>query len=203
MAEVAAADVKKLRAKTGAGMMECKKALVDGKGDLEAAVRILRERGIARAEKKSSRTASEGLIHSYIHGAGKIGVLIEVNCETDFVARTDQFQALVNNLAMQVAANPQTQCVDQEEVPEALLASEREILIRQSESSGKPAEVIEKMVQGRLKKFFEEICLLEQPFIKDDKKKVADVVKEAIGALGENICVRRFARFQLGEEISR
>lgn len=201
MAEVTAADVKNLREKTGVGMMECKKALVEAGGDIEAAIKLLREKGAAKAEKRMGRTASEGIVHSYIHGVGKIGVLIEVNCETDFVARTDDFKDLANNLAMQVAANPQIQCVSQEEVPESVLQGEREILAKQAESSGKPPEVVEKMVEGRLKKFYQEICLLDQPFIKDDKKKVSDIVKEAVGTIGENISVRRFARFQLGEEL--
>jgi len=201
MAEISAADVKTLREKTGVGMMECKKALAQAGGDMEAAVKLLRETGAAKAEKRMGRATSEGVVHSYIHGGGKLGVLVEINCETDFVARTDRFQSLANDIAMQVAANPQTQCVSQDQVPENLLAAEKEILAKQAESSGKPAEVIAKMVEGRLNKFYEEICLLDQPFIKDDKKTVDDVVKEAIGQTGENISVRRFARFQLGEEL--
>jgi len=201
MAEVTAAEVKKLREKTGVGMMECKKALVEAGGDVDAAIKLLREKGAAKAEKRLGRTTSEGLVHAYIHGGGRIGVLIEVNCETDFVARTDDFQELTNNLAMQVAANPQTQCVSQEDVPEDILNAEQEILTKQAESSGKPPQVVQKMVEGRLKKFCEEICLLEQPYIKDDKKTVSEVVKEVIGTVGENISVRRFVRFQLGEEL--
>lgn len=201
MAEISAADVKNLRERTGVGMMECKKALSQAGGDMDAAIRILRETGAAKAEKRMGRATTEGLIHSYIHGGGKLGVLVEINCETDFVARTDKFQTLANDIAMQVAANPQIQCISQDQVPEELLAAEREILTKQAEGSGKPAEVIAKMVEGRLKKFYEEICLLDQPFIKDDKKTVGDMVKEAIGQIGENISVRRFARFQLGEEL--
>lgn len=201
MAEISAADVKTLREKTGVGMMECKKALSQAGGDMDAAIKILRETGAAKAEKRMGRATSEGLVHSYIHGGGKLGVLVEINCETDFVARTDHFQTLANDIAMQVAANPQTQCVTKVQVPEKLLAAEREILTKQSEGSGKPPEVIAKMVEGRLKKFYAEICLLDQPFVKDDKKTVDDIVKEAISQTGENISVRRFARFQLGEEL--
>jgi len=200
MAEISAADVMKLREKTGVGMMECKKALVDTGGDLEAAVKLLREKGAAKAEKRMGRSTSEGIVHAYIHGGGRIGVLIEVNCETDFVARTDQFKVLVNDLAMQVAANPQIRSVSHEDLPESLIEAEKDIYRKQAEASGKPAAVIEKMVDGRIAKYYEEVCLLDQPFIKDDKKKISDLVKEAIVATGENISVRRFARFQLGEE---
>lgn len=201
MAEIAAADVMKLREKTGVGMMECKKALVETHGDMEAAVKLLREKGAAKAEKRMGRATSEGTVHAYIHGGGRIGVLIEVNCETDFVARTDKFKALVNDLAMQVAANPQTRSVSREGLPVSVVEAEREIYRKQAEASGKPAAVIEKMVEGRLSKFYEEVCLVDQPFIKDDKKKVDDLVKEAIVSTGENISVRRFSRFQLGEEL--
>lgn len=201
MAEIAAADVMKLREKTGVGMMECKKALVETHGDMEAAIKLLREKGAAKAEKRMGRATSEGTVHAYIHGGGRIGVLIEVNCETDFVARTDQFRSLVNDLAMQVAANPQTRSVSREGLPASIIEAEKEIFRKQAETSGKPAAVIEKMVEGRLGKFYEEVCLLDQPFIKDDKKKVGDLVKEAIVSTGENITVRRFSRFQLGEEL--
>jgi elongation factor Ts len=201
MAEIVAADVKKLREKTGVGMMECKKALVEAEGDIDAAIKLLREKGAAKAEKRMGRTTTEGLVHSYIHGVGRIGVLVEVNCETDFVARTDDFRELANNLAMQIAANPQIQCVSQEQIPESVLHTEKEILTKQAATSGKPPEVVEKMVEGRLKKFYQEVCLLDQAYIKDDKKSVSDIIKEAVGTLGENICVRRFARFQLGEEL--
>ncbi len=200
MAGISAADVKELRDKTGVAMMDCKKALTEANGDLAAAVKILRERGAAKAEKRSGRETAEGVIHSYIHGNGRIGVLLELNCETDFVARNENFVALANDLAMQVAANPQIHAVKREELDEAFLQSEKEILMKQSESSGKPAAIIEKMVEGRMKKIYEEVCLLEQPFIKDDKKKVSDIITEAIQTTGENISVRRFARFQLGGE---
>jgi elongation factor Ts len=202
MAEIAAAVVMKLREKTGVGMMECKKALVEASGDMGAAVKLLREKGAAKAEKRMGRATSEGMVHAYIHGGGRIGVLIEVNCETDFVARTDQFKGLVNDLAMQVAANPQTRGVAKEDLPDSLIEAEKEIYAKQAESSGKPAAVIAKMVEGRLAKFYEEVCLIDQPFIKDDKKKIDDLIKEAITTTGENISVRRFARFQLGEEVS-
>lgn len=201
MAEINAADVMKLREKTGVGMMECKKALVDTSGDMEAAVKLLREKGAAKAEKRMGRSASEGLVHAYIHGGGRIGVLIEVNCETDFVARTDQFKSLVNDLAMQVAANPQIRSVSHESLPESIIEAEKDIFRKQAEASGKPAAVIEKMVEGRIAKYFEEVCLLDQPFIKDDKKKISDLIKEAIVTTGENISVKRFSRFQLGEEV--
>ncbi|MCA9413626.1 MAG: translation elongation factor Ts [Candidatus Omnitrophica bacterium] len=201
MAGISAADVKELRDKTGVAMMDCKKALTEAEGDMEKAVKILREKGAAKAEKRSGRETSEGLIHSYIHGNGKIGVMIEINCETDFVARNENFIALANDLAMQVAANPQTRAIRKEELDEAFLASEKEILMKQAESSGKPAAIIEKMVEGRMNKIYEEVCLLEQPFIKDDKRKVSEIITEAIQTTGENVSVRRFARFQLGEEL--
>lgn len=201
MAEITAAVVKELREKTGVAMMDCKKALAEAGGDMDAAIKILREKGAAKAEKRSGRETSEGLVHSYIHGNGRIGVLIELNCETDFVARNDGFVALANDLAMQVAANPQVRAVKREDLDQAFLDSEREILIKQAESSGKPREIIEKMVDGRMNKIYEEVCLLEQPFIKDDKKKVQDIVNETIQTTGENITVRRFARFQLGETL--
>ena len=201
MAEISAADVKELRDKTGVAMMDCKKALTEAGGDVEKAIKILREKGAAKAEKRSGRQTSEGLIHSYIHGNRKIGVLIEVNCETDFVARNEGFVAMVNDLAMQVAANPQVRAVKREDLDQAFLQSEKEILMKQAESSGKPAAIIEKMVEGRMNKIYEEVCLLEQPFIKDDSKKVLDILNETIQTTGENITVRRFVRFQLGEEI--
>ena len=200
MAGISAADVKALRDKTGVAMMDCKKALAEAEGDMDKAIKILREKGAAKAEKRSGRETAEGVIHSYIHGNGRIGVLIEVNCETDFVARNENFVALANDLAMQVAANPQVRAVKREDLDEDFLNSEKEILMKQAESSGKPAEIIEKMVEGRMKKIYEEVCLLEQPFIKDDKKKVSDIITEAIQTTGENISVRRFARFQLGGE---
>jgi len=198
MNDVNATQVRELRDKTGAGIMDCKKALADSSGDLDKAVVYLRERGLAAAAKKSARVASEGQVASYIHAGGKIGVLVEVNCETDFVARTPEFQALVKDLAMQIAAaNPRY--LRREEVPAAAIDSERSISRAQVASSGKPANVIEKIVDGKLEKFFADTCLMEQAYIKDPQRTVGQLVTDAVGQLGENVVVRRFARFQLGE----
>jgi elongation factor Ts len=198
MSEVNAAQVRELREKTGAGMMDCKRALAESGGDLQKAVVHLREKGLAAAAKRSARTASEGVVSSYIHAGGKIGVLIEVNCETDFVARTPEFQALVKDLAMQVAA-ASPRYVNREEVPATVLDSERGIYRTQAGASGKPAPVIEKIVDGKIDKFYADVCLLEQPFIKDPQRTVGQLVTDAIAHLGENVVVRRFTRFQLGE----
>lgn len=182
--------------------MECKAALAEADGDMEKAVTLLREKGLASASKKMGRIASEGLIASYIHGGGKIGVLLELNCETDFVARTDEFTSLAKDVAMQVAAaNPLY--VRREEVPEAILGKERAILQAQVKSSGKPEKVIERIVEGRLEKFFSEVCLLEQPFIRDPEMKVEDRIKQVIAKVGENVVVRRFCRYQVGEGLER
>lgn len=198
MSEVSATQVRDLREKTGAGIMDCKRALAESASDLEKAVTYLREKGLAAAAKKSSRAASEGLVGSYIHANGKIGVLVEVNCETDFVARTPQFQALVKDLSMQVAAaNPRV--VRREDVDPATIEAERQIYRAQAAGSGKPAAVVEKIVDGKVEKYFADVCLLEQAFIKDPQKTVAQLVTDAVASLGENIVVRRFARFQLGE----
>ncbi|RMG59376.1 MAG: translation elongation factor Ts [Deltaproteobacteria bacterium] len=195
---VTPAMIKELRQKTGAGMMDCKEALVKSGGDMEKAVEYLRKKGLATAAKKATRTASEGLVASYIHAGGKIGVLVEVNCETDFVAKTDEFQALVKDICMQIAAsNPQY--VKPEDVPQDVIEREKEIYREQARQAGKPEKIIEKIVEGKISKFFEEACLMEQDFIKDPDKKVKDVVTEAIAKLGENIVVRRFVRFALGE----
>jgi elongation factor Ts len=194
---IAAKDVATLRARTGAGMMDCKKALEETGGDIEKAVDLLRKKGIARAEKRSGRGAAEGLIGSYVHFNGKIGVLVELNCETDFVARTDDFQALARDLALHIAsASPIA--VSPDAVPADLLAREKAIIEAQVAESGKPEAVRAKMVDGKLKKFFEERVLLEQPFVKDDSMKVGDLVKAVSGKLGENVVVRRFVRFELG-----
>jgi elongation factor Ts len=194
--------VKELREKTGAGLLDCQKALGESEGDVEKALRLLREKGLAKAAKKGSRVASDGAVGSYIHPGGKIGVLIEVNCETDFVARTDEFQQLVRDLAMQVAAaNPRY--VRPEEVPAAEIEVERSIYRKQAEQSGKPAQVIERIVTGQLDRFYKDVCLLEQPYIKQSDRNVKDVVQEAVARLGENVTVRRFARFQLGESMER
>lgn len=201
MSEVSASTVRDLRERTGAGMMDCKKALAEVQGDVEKAIVYLREKGLAAAAKRAGRTAADGLVESYIHAGGKIGVLIEVNCETDFVARTDDFRNLVRDLAMQVAAaNPRY--VRREDVPEAVIEQERTIYAAQAASSGKPQPVIEKMVAGKVEKFFAEICLLEQAFIKDSDKRVSQLVSDAVAKMGENIVVRRFSRFQLGEQSS-
>lgn len=198
MSEVSAEQVRTLRDKTGAGFMDCKRALAENNGDVDQAMQFLREKGLAAAAKRAHRAASEGAVSSYVHAGGKIGVLVEVNCETDFVARTEEFQALVKDLAMQIAASS-PQYVRREEVPEKAIEDEKKIFRVQASESGKPANVIEKMVEGKLSKFFAEICLLEQPYIKDPSRNVGQLVTDAIAKIGENIVVRRFARFQLGE----
>ena len=190
--------VKDLREKTGAGMMDCKKALVDSAGDINIALDNLRKSGIAKAEKKGTRETREGLIYSYIHAGGRLGVLIELNCETDFVAKTDGFIELAHNLAMQIAAtNPIG--LDRESINESVISREREIYTDQAKSEGKPENIIEKMVEGRLSKFFQESCLMEQAYIKDSDKKVTDIFTETIASLGENISINRFVRFAIGE----
>ena len=190
--------VKELRDKTGAGMMDCKRALVDTDGDLVKAVEALRKAGVTKAEKKGLRSAQDGLVYSYIHHGGRLGVLVEVNCETDFVAKTDGFKELVHNLAIQIAAtNPVA--VNREKVPEELVKSEEDIYTEQARNSKKPDKVIEKIVTGKMDKYFQEICLLEQPFIKDPDKIVKDLVTESIATLGENISVGRFIRYAVGE----
>lgn len=195
---ITAEMVKELREKTGAGMMECKKALQATNGDMEKAILFLRERGMAAAQKKASRTAKEGLIASYIHAGGKIGVLVEVNCETDFVARNDDFKELVKDIAMQIAA-VKPLYVKREDVPEDVLAKEKEIYLSQAKNSGKPEKVWDKIVEGKLESYYQEVCLYEQPFIKDPKIKIKDLIAQAVGKIGENIRVKRFVRFQLGE----
>ncbi len=199
---ISAQQVKELRETTGAGMMDCKKALTETNGDMEKAVDFLREKGLAAAAKKSGRIAAEGLVESYIHAGGKIGVLIEVNCETDFVAKTPEFHSFVRDLAMQVAAaNPQYLCRD--EVPANILDHEREVLRAQALNEGKPEKIIDKMVEGRVDKFYKENCLLEQAFVKDPEKSVTDIVNTQISKIGENILVRRFTRYQMGEGIEK
>lgn len=198
MAEVTAEMVKTLREKTGAGIMECKTALNEAGGNFDKAVDILRKKGIASASKKIGRTAIEGVIESYIHAGSKIGVMVEINCETDFVARTQDFKIFAKDIAMQIAAaNPLY--VDRESVPAAIIEKEKEIYAEQSKTSGKPAPVIEKMVQGKLEKFYKEVCLLEQSYIRDPNVVIGDLLKSMIAKVGENIIVRRFARFQIGE----
>jgi elongation factor Ts len=196
--EVSAAAVKELREKTGAGMMDCKKALAECGGELDKAVDYLRQKGLAAAAKKASRSATDGAVGAYVHPGGKIGVLVELNCETDFVARTVEFQNLLKDIAMQIAAaNPRY--LRAEEVPSERLTKEREIYRQQALESGKPEQVIEKIVDGKMHRFYSEVCLLEQAFIKDPERKVADILTEAVARLGENIQVKRFSRYQLGE----
>ena len=196
---ISAELIRELREKTGAGMLECKSALEESAGDVPAAVERLRKLGLASAGKRAGRAAKEGLVEAYIHPGGKIGVLIEVNCETDFVARTDQFRELVRDLSMQVAAADPL-AVGREELPADLVSKEKEILMAQSSDMKKPQNVLEKIVTGRMEKFYSETVLLEQPYVKEPKKKVEERVKEAIAALGENIVVRRFVRFKLGAD---
>ena len=190
--------VKELRDKTGAGMMDCKRALVDTDGDLVKAVEALRKAGVTKAEKRGLRSAQDGLVYSYIHHGGRLGVLVEVNCETDFVAKTDGFKELVHNLAIQIAAtNPVS--VSREQVPKELVKSEQGIYTEQAKNSKKPDKIIEKIVTGKMDKYFQEICLLEQPFIKDPDKIVKDLITESIATLGENISVGRYIRYAVGE----
>ncbi len=198
--EVSASAVKELREKTGAGMMDCKKALAATAGDMQKAIDYLRQKGLAAAAKKADRIAADGAVGAYIHAGGKIGALVEINCETDFVARTAEFQALVKDIAMQVAAaNPRY--VRREEIPAAELEREKDIYRKQALESGKPEKIVDKIVEGKLERFYSEICLVEQSFIKDPDKKVADVVNDAIARLGENIQIRRFSRYRLGEGV--
>ena len=199
---ITAQMVKELRERTGAGMMDCKKALESTGGDMEKAIDELRTKGLAKAAKKAGRVASEGIVISYIHGGGRIGVLVEVNCETDFVAKTPEYKQLAYDIAMQIAAsNPEF--ISREEVPEEILHREREVLRAQALEEGKPEKVIEKMVEGRLDKFFKERCLMEQPFIKDTDKSVQELIHEHVAKMGENITVRRFVRYEVGEGIEK
>ena len=199
---ITAAMVNELRQKTGAGMMECKKALVEVGNDMEKAITFLRERGLALAAKKTGRAANEGRIHSYIHSNGKIGVMLEINCETDFVARTEAFQALAKDICLHVAAaNPQY--LDRASVPAAMIDKEKEIYSEQLKTQGKPANVVEGILKGKLDKFYEDMCLLEQAYVKDDSKKVEQIITEASAETGEKITIRRFVRYELGEGIQK
>lgn len=190
--------IKELRSKTGVGIMDCKTALKETDGDIEKAVDYLRKKGIATAKKRGGRTATEGQVQSYIHAGGKIGVLVEVNCETDFSANTDDFTRFVKDLAMQIAAsNPMA--VDRDRIPAQVVEREREIYATQAKESGKPEKVIDKIVEGKLKKFYSEACLLEQPFVKDPDMSIQDLLNDLMAKTGENIVIRRFARFQLGD----
>jgi elongation factor Ts len=200
--DVSASIVKELREKTGAGMMDCKKALAETAGDVQKAVDYLRQKGLAAATKKADRVAADGAVAAYVHAGGKLGALVEINCETDFVARTTEFQALLKDIAMQVAAaNPRY--VRREEIPEAELAKEKTIYRQQALESGKPEKIVDKIVEGKMERFYSEICLLEQSFIKDQDKKVSEIINDAIARLGENIQIRRFARYHLGEGVTK
>ncbi len=199
MADISAKQVKELRERTGAGMMECKKALVEVDGNIEEAAVVLRKRGIAVAAKKADRAASEGLITSYIHAGGKLGVLLELNCESDFVARTDDYQELARDIAMHIAA-ADPRFVRREEVDEAAIQKERDIQRDRALQEGKPEKVVDKIVEGRMGKFYEEVVLLEQPFVKDNSKTVQELITEKIAKLGEKIAIGRMARFKIGEE---
>jgi elongation factor Ts len=198
MAEITTQMIKELREKTGAGIVDCKKALVEAGGDIEKAVEILRKKGAAKAAKKAERATAEGAVFSYIHGGGKVGVLVELNCETDFVARNETFKELGHEIAMQIAAMA-PEYVSKEEVPAEVIEKEKEVLREQALAEGKPEHIVEKIVEGRLAKFYAEKCLLEQPWIKDDSKTIKDLITDYITKLGENIKVRRFARFEVGK----
>jgi len=199
---ISAADVKTLRERTGAGMLDCKKALEEAGGDLTKASELLREKGLAAAAKKGDRIATEGIVESYIHAGGRIGVLVEVNCETDFVAKTEQFRSFVKDIAMQIAAaNPRY--LDREEVSQAELEKEKEILRNQALNEGKPEKIVDKMVEGRMNKFYEDNCLMEQIFVKDQDKTITQLLNEKVAAIGEKISIRRFARYELGEGLEK
>ncbi len=199
---ISANDVKNLRERTGAGMMDCKNALSEANGDVEKAIEILREKGLAAAVKKSGRIAAEGIVESYIHMGGRIGVLLEVNCETDFVAKTPEFKSFVHDIAMHIAAANPTY-VSEDEVSEADIEKEKAILRTQALNEGKPEKIVDKMVEGRILKFKKEICLLEQPFVKDPDKTIRDIVTEQVARIGENISVRRFVRYEMGEGLQK
>jgi elongation factor Ts len=202
MEVISANAVKELRERTGAGMMDCKKALAETAGDLQKAVDYLRQKGLAAAAKKADRVATDGAVAAYVHPGGKIGVLVEINCETDFVGRTAEFQTLLKDVAMQVAAaNPRY--VRREEIPAEELEREKMIYRQQALDSGKPEKIVDKIVEGKMERYYSEVCLLEQAFIKDQDKKVVDILNEAIARLGENIQIRRFARYHLGEGVAK
>ena len=200
--EVTAAMVKELRERTGAGMLDCKKMLVEANGDMDKAIDLLREKGLAAAAKKAGRIAAEGLVESYIHMGGKIGVLVEVNCETDFVANTDRFKALCHDVAMHIAA-AKPEFLDKADVPTDNLEKEKEVLRAQALNDGKPEKIVERMVEGRIEKYYKEVCLMEQPFVKDPDKTIRDLISEATVAIGEKISIRRFVRYERGEGIEK
>lgn len=191
--------VRDLREKTGAGMMDCKKALQDTNGDMDKALDLLRQKGLAKAMKRSGREATEGMVHSYIHGAGRIGVLVEVNCETDFAAKSEDFVEFVKNVAMHIAASSPLG-VQKEDIPQEVIERERAIYLAQARESGKPENILEKMVEGKIRKFYEEVVLMEQAYVKDPDKKIQDYLNELIAKIGEKIFIRRFVRYQLGGE---
>lgn len=200
--EITAGMVKELRERTGSGMMDCKKALTEANGDMEKAVEILREKGLASVAKKAGRIAAEGIVESYIHGGGRIGVLVEVNIETDFAAKNSEFHSFVKDIAMQIAAsNPLY--VQREDIPAEVIEKEREILKVQAVNEGKPEKIAEKMVEGRIEKYYKQVCLLEQPFIKDTDKSVQDILNEKIAKIGEKISIRRFVRYEMGEGLMK
>jgi len=198
MAEITASMVKELRGRTGSGIMDCKRALADTDGDMEKALEFLRKKGLAKAQKRAGRATSEGVIYSYIHTGGKLGVLVEINCESDFVAKTDDFLEFAKNIAMHIAAaNPAG--LNPEDIPEEVVNKEREIYRALAIEQGKPEKILDKIVEGQVQKFFKDSCLLSQAYIRDPKKTIADIITEAIAKIGENIQIKRFARFQLGE----
>ncbi len=199
MAEINARQVKELREATGAGVMDCKEALKESAGDVDKAAEILRTQGLAEAQKKAGRTTEEGLVDSYIHLGGKIGVLLEINCETDFVARTDDFQDLAHDICLQVAAADPTY-IDREDIPDDVLDQEKGILREQAKQEGKPDHIVEKIVEGRLEKYYSQVCLLDQAYVRDPDMTIDELLKDAIATLGENIQIRRFVRFAVGEE---
>ncbi|QRN86849.1 translation elongation factor Ts [Clostridia bacterium] len=199
---ISASLVKELREMTGSGMMDCKKALTETDGNIEKAVEYLREHGMAAAAKKAGRIATEGLVESYIHAGGRIGVLVEINCETDFVANTDDFKSFVKDVAMQIAAANPTY-VREEEVPQEAIEKEKEILRNQALNEGKPEKIVEKMVEGRIRKYYEQVCLMNQSFVKNPDQTISDLVTAKIAKIGENISIRRFARYELGEGLEK
>ncbi len=199
MVEITAKEVKELRQATGAGVLDCKKALQETDGDMQKATAVLRAQGLADASKRAGRATEQGLVDSYIHLGGKIGVLLEINCETDFVARTDEFQELAHNICMQIAA-ADPDYIDREEIPEEVLEQEKRILRQQADGEGKPPEIVDRMIEGRLEKFYSQVCLVDQAYIRDADRTIDELLKEAIASVGENIQVRRFARFAVGQD---
>jgi len=199
---ISASVVKELRERTGAGMMDCKKALTESGGDIDKAIEFLREHGLAAAAKKAGRIATEGLVESYIHGGGRIGVLLEINCETDFVAKTDEFKTLAKDIAMQIAAS-KPEYVRSDEVPQEEIEKEKEILRNQARNEGKPENIIDKMVDGRISKYYEQVCLYNQSFVKNPDLTIEGLIQEKIAKIGENISVRRFVRYELGEGMEK